>query len=299
MSRALWMGAVVLTLAAPGAAQNLQPLSLRDAEARALQNQTDGNFMLDRSSQLVLPQGGTFTVASGIMILDPARAGLADLPAGSYVSLTASDTGLGMTADVLAHIFEPFFTTKEQGKGTGLGLATVYGIVKQSGGHIWVNSVPGVGSSFEILLPRANESPVDVVTTPTAPRGTETILVVEDDPAVQALTRRLLERQGYSVLVANNGNEALLRVAENGDVIGLVVTDVVMPAMSGGELASRLAETHPNLAVLFVSGYTDDVVLRRGLLDASTSFLQKPFTATSLARAVRNALDAKLFATMS
>ena len=246
-----------------------------------------------------MSHGGTFTVASGIMILDPARAGLADLPAGSYVSLTASDTGSGMSADVLAHIFEPFFTTKEQGKGTGLGLATVYGIVKQSGGHIWVNSVPGVGTSLEILLPRVNDSPADVVARPAAPRGTETILVVEDDLAVQALTRRLLERQGYSVIVANNGNEALLCVAENGDAIALVITDVVMPSMGGGELAGYLAEMHPNLAVLFVSGYTDDVIVRRGLLDASASFLQKPFTAASLARAVRNTLDAKLFAAMT
>ncbi|MEP7087557.1 MAG: ATP-binding protein [Gemmatimonadota bacterium] len=246
-----------------------------------------------------MSHGGTFTIGSGIMVLDPARAGLADVPAGAYVSLTASDTGSGMSADVLAHIFEPFFTTKEQGKGTGLGLATVYGIVKQSGGHIWVNSVPGVGSSFEILLPRVSEMPPDAVVAPVAPRGTETILVVEDDLAVQALTRRLLERQGYTVIVANNGNEAILRVAENGDEIALVVTDVVMLSMSGGELAVALGETHPHLAVLFVSGYTDDVIVRRGLLDASASFLQKPFTAASLARAVRNALDAHLLATMT
>ncbi len=243
--------------------------------------------------------GGTFTIGSGIMVLDPARAGLADIPAGSYVSLTASDTGSGMSADVLAHIFEPFFTTKEQGKGTGLGLATVYGIVKQSGGHIWVNSAPGVGSSFEILLPRVNAMPAGAGVTPMAPRGTETILVVEDDLAVQALTRRLLERQGYTVIVANNGVEAILRVAENGEAIALVLTDVVMPSMSGGELATVLGETHPDLAVLFVSGYTDDVIVRRGLLVASASFLQKPFTAASLAKAVRNALDARPLAAMT
>jgi two-component system cell cycle sensor histidine kinase/response regulator CckA len=294
-----------------GMAPMVRRLIGEDVEIRIVLNPAAGCVLADAGQveQVILnlavnardamPKGGTFTIASGIMILDPARAGLADLPAGSYVSLTASDTGCGMSADVLAHIFEPFFTTKEQGKGTGLGLATVYGIVKQSGGHIWVNSVPGVGSSFEILLPRVNESPADVVIAPIAPRGTETILVVEDDPAVQALTCRLLERQGYSVIVANNGNEALLRAAENGDAISLVVTDVVMPTMGGGELAARLAETHPNLAVLFVSGYTDDVVLRRGLLDASASFLQKPFTATSLARAVRNALDAMLLAALS
>ena len=246
-----------------------------------------------------MSRGGTFTIATGIIVLDPARAGGADMPAGSYVSLTASDTGCGMSADVLAHIFEPYFTTKEQGKGTGLGLATVYGIVKQSGGHIWVSSVPGVGTSFEVLLPRVNELPADVVAAPSAPRGTETILVVEDDLAVQALTRRLLERQGYTVIVANDGAEALECVAAATDEIALVLTDVVMPAMSGGELAASLAVSHPELAVMFVSGYTDDVIVRRGLLDASATFLQKPFTATSLARAVRDALDARALATMT
>lgn len=246
-----------------------------------------------------MSHGGKFTIATGIMILDPARAGLAELPAGSYVSIIANDSGSGMTPEVLAHIFEPFFSTKEQGKGTGLGLAMVYGIVKQSGGHIWVNSVPGVGTSFEILLPRVNDLPSEAPVKPSAPRGTETILVVEDDLAVQALTSRLLERQGYTVIVASNGNDALLRVAEDVDAIALVVTDVVMPSMSGGELAARLEETNPDLAVLFVSGYTDDVIVRRGLLDASASFLQKPFTATSLARAVRDALDARVPAALT
>ena len=246
-----------------------------------------------------MPHGGTFTIATGIMVLDPARADVADLPAGSYVSLSASDTGCGMCADVLAHIFEPFFTTKEQGKGTGLGLATVYGIVKQSGGHIWVSSVPNVGTSFEILLPRVNEQPAVAVAAPSAPRGTETILVVEDDLAVQALMRQLLERQGYTVIVASNGADALEHVLAGKDDIALVVTDVVMPTMSGGELAAAIAPTHPDLAVLFVSGYTDDVIVRRGLLDASAAFLQKPFTATSLARAVREGLDARALATLS
>ncbi|MBK5188603.1 MAG: response regulator, partial [Gemmatimonadaceae bacterium] len=208
-------------------------------------------------------------------------------------------TGCGMNTEVLDHIFEPFFTTKEQGKGTGLGLATVYGIVKQSGGHIWVSSVPGVGTSFEILLPRVNEVPAEIDVVVSAPRGTETILVVEDDLALQALTCRLLERQGYTVIVADNGVDALERVAEQGETIALVVTDVVMPAMSGGELAARLAETHPDLAVMFVSGYTDDVIVRRGLLDASASFLQKPFTACALAQAVRNALNARTLAAVS
>jgi len=199
-----------------------------------------------------------------------------------------------MSASVLAHIFEPFFTTKEQGRGTGLGLATVYGIVKQSGGHIWVSSVPDVGTSFEILLPRVNEAPAGIVVAPpAAPRGTETLLVVEDDLPVQALTRRLLERQGYSVIAANNGEEALLRVAQHIGEIALVLTDVVMPSLSGGELAACLANTNPDLAVLFMSGYANDVIVLRGLLDANAAILQKPFTATSLAVAVRSALDAE------
>jgi two-component system cell cycle sensor histidine kinase/response regulator CckA len=240
-----------------------------------------------------MSRGGTFTIATGIMVLDSARADIADLSAGSYVSLTASDTGCGMSADVLAHIFEPFFTTKEQGKGTGLGLATVYGIVKQSGGHLWVSSVPDVGTSFEILLPRVTEVAAEVITAPSLPRGTETILVVEDDLTVQALTKRLLERQGYTVVVASDGAEALECVATTEDEIALVLTDVVMPVMCGGELAASLALAHPGLAVMFASGYTDDVIVRRGLLDASATFLQKPFTATSLARAVREALDAR------
>jgi two-component system, cell cycle sensor histidine kinase and response regulator CckA len=244
-----------------------------------------------------MSHGGTFTVATGIVVLDHTRAGSADLPPGAYISLTASDTGCGMSASVLAHIFEPFFTTKEQGKGTGLGLATVYGIVKQSGGHIWVSSVPDVGTSFEILLPRVNEAPAGIVVAPSAaPRGTETILVVEDDLPIQALTRRLLERQGYSVIVANNGEEALLRVAQHIGEIALVLTDVVMPSLSGGELAACLANTNPDLAVLFMSGYANDVIVLRGLLDASAAILQKPFTATSLAVAVRSALDAETLA---
>ena len=246
-----------------------------------------------------MSHGGTFTVGTGNMHLDEGRAASADLPPGEYISLTTTDTGTGMDAAVLARIFEPFFTTKEQGKGTGLGLATVYGIVKQSGGHIWVRSTPGEGTSFEILLPRVEEPAAEVDAPPVMPRGTETILVVEDDPAVQSLTRRMLERQGYRLIVASNGVEALERVAEQSEEFALVITDVVMPEMSGGELAARLAEAHPELQVMFMSGYTDDVIVRRGLLHASASFLQKPFTAASLANAVRDALDTRVLATFA
>ena len=246
-----------------------------------------------------MSRGGTFTIGTGNVHLDEGRAASADLPPGEYISLTTTDTGTGMDAAVLSRIFEPFFTTKEQGKGTGLGLATVYGIVKQSGGHIWVWSTPGAGASFEILLPRVEEPAAEIVAPPVSPRGSETILVVEDDPAVQSLIRRLLERQGYRVIVASNGIEALDRVDEHSAEFALVITDVVMPEMSGGALAARLAETHPELQVMFMSGYTDDVIVRRGLLDASASFLQKPFTAASLASAVRDALDARVLAAVA
>jgi two-component system, cell cycle sensor histidine kinase and response regulator CckA len=240
-----------------------------------------------------MAHGGTFTVATGQVVLDGPRAVSADMPVGDYVSITARDTGCGMDSSVLAHLFEPFFTTKEQGKGTGLGLATVYGIVKQSGGHIWVDSHPGAGTAFQILLPRVGGAAKESLAQgQAAPRGSETVLVVEDDPAVQALTHRLLQRQGYGVIVARTGAEALAIVADRQRDIALVLTDVVMPEMSGGELASRLAESHPGLPVLFMSGYTDDVVVRRGLLDTRASFLQKPFTAFSLATAVRETLDA-------
>ena len=246
-----------------------------------------------------MSHGGTFTISTGNMHLDEGRAASADLPSGEYVSLTTTDTGIGMDAAVLARMFEPFFTTKEQGKGTGLGLATVYGIVKQSGGHIWVRSVPGAGSSFEILLPRVEEAVVKPVPAPECPRGSETILVVEDDPGVQSLMRRLLERQGYRVLVASNGVQALEQVDEECVSIALVITDVVMPEMSGGELAAHLAEAHPDLAVMFVSGYTEDVMVRRGLLDAGATLVHKPFTAASLAVAVREVLDRSILAAVA
>ena len=240
-----------------------------------------------------MSRGGTFTIGTGRVHLDEARAASADLQPGEYIALTTTDTGTGMDAAVLARVFEPFFTTKEQGKGTGLGLATVYGIVKQSGGHIWVHSTPGKGSSFEILLPRVVEIAAEAAAPAVSPRGSETILVVEDDPAVRALTQRLLKRQGYTVITASDGIEALQLIAERLVEIALVITDIVMPGMSGGELAARVADAHPHLAVMFMSGYTDDVIVRRGLLDESTAFLQKPFTASSLASAVREALDAR------
>ncbi|HVQ38608.1 MAG TPA: response regulator, partial [Pyrinomonadaceae bacterium] len=187
-----------------------------------------------------------------------------------------------------------FFTTKLPGKGTGLGLATVYGIVKQSEGHIWLYSEVGKGTCFKIYLPRIGEILTDQVNTgglSLAPKGTETLLLVEDEDQVRQIVRAMLEQQGYQVLAAANGEEALKLAAVHGSSIQLLVTDLVMPQMSGRELAEQLTSLRPQLKVLYMSGYTDDAIVRHGLLDASLSFMQKPFDAATAARKVREVLD--------
>ena len=200
-----------------------------------------------------------------------------------------------MDAATQARIFEPFFTTKEKGKGTGLGLATVYGIVKQSGGWIWVYSEPGHGTTFKIYLPRVTEAAAPAAPSP-APsvsvRGTETVLLVEDEEMIRNLVQKVLKANGYTVLVAASGRDAE-RVAEQHDgPIHLLVTDVVMPGMNGREVAQRLAALRAGIQVLYLSGYTDDAIVHHGVLEPGVAFLQKPFTPAVLGRKVREVLDA-------
>jgi CheY-like chemotaxis protein len=216
----------------------------------------------------------------------------AGLGPGRFVTLTVSDTGHGMTPEVLSHVFEPFFTTKEVGKGTGLGLATVYGIVKQSGGYIAIESKPDAGATFRIYLPRvaaARTEGASVRSAPTA-TGSETVLLVEDEASLRTLARELLETNGYRVIDAGSGWEALATVEAHPEPIDLLLTDVVMPNMSGTELADRLKTLRPEIAVLYMSGYTDDALGRHGALAPGTLLLHKPFDEQNLTRRVREAL---------
>ncbi len=216
------------------------------------------------------------------------------LPPGDYVCLAVTDSGMGMDEATQAHLFEPFFTTKEVGKGTGLGLATVYGIVKQSGGYIWVYSEPQRGTTVKVYLPRVPgtaEPPLPAPEPPALRGGHETVLLVEDATPVRTLARRALEARGYTVLDAADGPSAIELSRRHSGVIDALVTDVVMPGMSGRELAERLAPTRPEMKVLYTSGYTDDAMVRQGVLSAGVAFLQKPFVPDTLARKVRDVLD--------
>jgi two-component system cell cycle sensor histidine kinase/response regulator CckA len=242
-----------------------------------------------------MADGGKLTIETANVDLDDAFAQthLGSVP-GPYSMIAVTDTGTGMDATVRAHLFEPFFTTKEVGKGTGLGLATVYGIVKQSDGYISVYSEPGRGSTFKIYLPRI-DAPPDTAPAPAkggADRGTETILVVEDEPAVLTLSRRALEAQGYLVLAAGDAAAALRLVERHGGTIHMLLTDVVMPGLSGRDLADKLAARRPGIRVLYMSGYPGDAVVQHGELPPGSAFLQKPFSPDSLARKVRDVLDA-------
>jgi two-component system cell cycle sensor histidine kinase/response regulator CckA len=244
-----------------------------------------------------MPCGGKLTIR--IENVDPdgaSAAGHADVRPGSYVMLTVSDTGCGMDAETQSHIFEPFFTTKERDKGTGLGLATVYAIVGQSEGHIRVDSRPDHGTTFRIYLPRTTEEirPGPAPDTSAASGGgTETILVAEDEPIVRELVHTVLGMRGYTVLEAIQGDEALRLCEQHPGRIDLLLTDVVMPGMSGRELVTRVVEVRPGIKVLYMSGYTDDAVLRHGVANAQAAFLQKPFTPQVLGGKVRDVLDSK------
>ena len=242
-----------------------------------------------------MPNGGRLTIETANVELDAAYArSHAGVKEGAYVMLAVSDTGKGIAPEVRTRLFEPFFTTKERGKGTGLGLSTVYGIVKQSGGEIWVYSEPGKGTSFKIYLPRVGDTGlVEVRPIEPAPaeRGQETVLLAEDEPGVRALARDVLRQRGYQVLESMDVDDALRICREHPSQIDLLLTDVVMPVMSGRELAERAAEIRPDIKVLYMSGYTDNIVVHHGVTSIDRHFLQKPFTPRTLAQKVRESLD--------
>jgi len=240
-------------------------------------------------------EGGTVSIETSNVVLDEFLSRDFAVTPGPYIMLGFSDTGHGMNAETRARAFEPFFTTKEQGKGTGLGLSTVYGIVKQSGGYIWVYSEPGLGTTFKVYLPMAEEK-AEVGQSDVSPaatrRGSETILLVEDEDGVRTLIKQLLQRQGYVVIETRHGGEAMVECERHRSPIHLLLTDVVLTQMNGRELAQKLLPMRPEMRVLFMSGYSEEAIAHHGVLNPGTEFLQKPFTTEALIRKVREMLDA-------
>jgi two-component system, cell cycle sensor histidine kinase and response regulator CckA len=247
-----------------------------------------------------MPKGGRLMIETANIEFD---ASVSHSPAvvapGKYVMLAVTDNGCGMDSKTQAHIFEPFFTTKEKGKGTGLGLATVYGVVKQSGGYVWVYSEPGHGTTFKIYLPRIEDEAVtssrDRNTKPDSlPRGSEVVLLVEDEAGVRELAREYLEMSGYTVIVAADGHTAIELASMRKGPIHLLVTDMVMPGIGGRELAERVLAIRPEIKILYMSGYTDQAVVHQGILGTDAPLLQKPFTLATLTTKLREILAAEV-----
>jgi two-component system cell cycle sensor histidine kinase/response regulator CckA len=281
---------------------NIEMLTLADKPVGAIKadpGQIEQVIMnLVVNARDAMPGGGRLIVETTNADLDTGYArDHATVRPGRYVMLAVSDTGVGMSAETVAHIFEPFYTTKESGRGTGLGLSTVYGIVKQSGGYVWVYSEPGRGTTFKVYLPRVDEaiesSPAaKPVTQDRARSGSETILLVEDEPDLRELTRLVLSAKGYNVVEARNAEDAERLAESDGTKIHLLLTDVIMPGLSGRELAKRILARHSSMRVLYMSGYTYNVIAQGGTLERGVSFLQKPFTPGGLVEKVREVLDA-------
>lgn len=244
-----------------------------------------------------MPNGGTITITTdNVAIAGHEPAARPPLRPGNYVALRVADTGHGMDEGIISRIFDPFFTTKETGKGTGLGLATVYAIAEQYGGAVTVHSAPGQGAEFTVYFPRIDapaEQYMSGANLQLAPRGSETVLLVEDDDAVRVLSARILERHGYNVLVARDGAHALDLARRHRSDIHLLITDVVMPNAGGRRVSDALTAQRPDMKVIFQSGYTAGEIDRRGELDPAIAFLQKPFTSRTLLQKVREVLDAK------
>jgi CheY-like chemotaxis protein len=263
-----------------------QPVTV-EADPRELQ-QVLMNLVINARD--AMPSGGSLVVATAeVELVEPTEARFGAIPSGRYAMLTVRDSGEGMTDEILERIFDPFFTTKEMGKGTGLGLAVVNGIVKRAGGHLQMESAPGSGTEVRLYLPLSDDEPGPMSVLPPRVRKSATpttVLLVEDDAAVRGATKRLLKIEGYTVIAADSGARALELIDELDDELGVLVTDVVMPEMSGRELATHLRERRPELGVVFVSGYTGDKLEDTDLTAPAVAFLQKPFTPEALNDAI-------------